>query len=216
MHIPYGRQSIGEEDINAVVEVLRSEFLTQGPVVPAFEQAVATHCGARFSFAMNSATSRRDVGFLFVGRGSDAARLERVAQSRQLENVVFFDEIDPDEIPDLYAQCHAGIVALDSRHKSHNIPGKFLTYMQSGLPVLANINQGNDLAQIIRDERVGQVCETHQVSELLQLAEQLLDQIETDAALSARCTDLFQREFAVANTVKQIVAALSAEETRQP
>jgi glycosyltransferase involved in cell wall biosynthesis len=104
--------------------------------------------------------SRRDVGFLFVGRGSDAARLERVAQSRQLENVVFFDEIDPDEIPDLYAQCHAGIVALDSRHKSHNIPGKFLTYMQSGLPVLANINQGNDLAQIIRDERVGQVCET--------------------------------------------------------
>jgi hypothetical protein len=54
------------------------------------------------------------------------------------------------------------------------------------------------------------------VSELLQLAEQLLDQIETDAALSARCTDLFQREFAVANTVKQIVAALSAEETRQP
>jgi glycosyltransferase involved in cell wall biosynthesis len=160
--------------------------------------------------------SRRDVGFLFVGRGSDAARLERVAQSRQLENVVFFDEIDPDEIPDLYAQCHAGIVALDSRHKSHNIPGKFLTYMQSGLPVLANINQGNDLAQIIRDERVGQVCETHQVSELLQLAEQLLDQIETDAALSARCTDLFQREFAVANTVKQIVAALSAEETRQP
>jgi glycosyltransferase involved in cell wall biosynthesis len=160
--------------------------------------------------------SRPDVGFLFVGRGSDSARLKAAAQSRQLDNVVFFDEIDPDEIPDLYSQCHAGIVALDPRHKSHNIPGKFLTYMQSGLPVLANINAGNDLAQLIRDERVGQVCETNQVDELLLLTEKLLDQIETDSVLSARSTALFEREFAVENTVKQIVAALSATETRRP
>jgi len=69
MHIPYGRQSIDEEDINAVVGVLRSEFLTQGPVVPAFEQAVATHCGARFSFAMNSATSALHVACLALGVG---------------------------------------------------------------------------------------------------------------------------------------------------
>ena len=159
---------------------------------------------------------RTDVGFLFVGRGSDAARLKAVAESRQLDNVVFFCEIDPDEIPALYAQCDAGIVALDPRHKSHNIPGKFLTYMQSGLPVLANINAGNDLAQIIRDERVGQVCEANQVDELLLLTEKLLDQIETDSCLSSHCTALFEREFAVENTVKQIVAALSATEAARP
>lgn len=156
--------------------------------------------------------NRPDVGFLFVGRGSDAARLKAAAHAKQLNNVVFFDEIHPDEIPDLYAQCDAGIVALDPRHKSHNIPGKFLTYMQSRLPVLANINAGNDLAQMIRDEQVGQVCETNQVDELLLLTEKLLDQIQTDSGLSARCTDLFEREFAVENTVKQIVAALSATE----
>jgi UDP-4-amino-4,6-dideoxy-N-acetyl-beta-L-altrosamine transaminase len=69
MHIPYGRQSIDEDDINAVVEVLRSEFLTQGPVVPAFEQAVATHCGARYSFAMNSATSALHVACLALDVG---------------------------------------------------------------------------------------------------------------------------------------------------
>jgi glycosyltransferase involved in cell wall biosynthesis len=153
--------------------------------------------------------SRIDVGFLFVGRGSDAARLKTAAQSRALDNVVFFDEIKPDEIPDLYAQCNAGIVALDPRHKSHNIPGKFLTYMQSGLPVLANINAGNDLALMIRDERVGRVCENNQVDELLRLTEQLLDQIENDSGLPARCTALFEREFSVENTVQQIVAALS-------
>jgi glycosyltransferase involved in cell wall biosynthesis len=154
--------------------------------------------------------NRLDVGFLFVGRGSDAARLKAVAQQRRLSNVLFFDEIHPDEIPDLYAQCSVGIVALDPRHKSHNIPGKFLTYMQSGLPVLANVNAGNDLAQLIRTERVGQVCESNQVTELLQLTDELLAQIENDGNLPRRCSSLFEREFSVEKAVQQIVAALTA------
>jgi hypothetical protein len=90
--------------------------------------------------------ARADVGFLFVGRVSDAIRLKASAQNRGLNNVLFFDEIHPDEIPDLYAQCHVGIVSLDPRHKSHNIPGKFLTNMQSGLSVLANVNASNELS----------------------------------------------------------------------
>lgn len=151
---------------------------------------------------------RPDMGFLFVGRGSDASRLRAAAQDRGLDNVVFFDEIHPDEIPDLYGQCSAGIVALDPRHKSHNIPGKFLTYMQSGLPALANVNAGNDLAQLIRDERVGQVCESNQADELQRLAETLLEQIASDPDLPTRCRELFQREFAVEKAVRQIVAAL--------
>jgi glycosyltransferase involved in cell wall biosynthesis len=154
--------------------------------------------------------SRLDVGFLFVGRGSDAARLKNAAKDRKLDNVLFYSEIDPDEIPDLYAQCSAGIVALDPRHKSHNIPGKFLTYLQSGLPVLATVNAGNDLAQMIREEQVGLVCESNQVDDLMQFAVQLLTQIELDGQMPSRCQSLFEREFAVEKTVRQIVAALSA------
>ncbi len=154
---------------------------------------------------------RTDIGFLFVGRGSEVSRLRSVAEERQLNNVLFYDEIHPDEIPDLYSQCSAGIVALDPRHKSHNIPGKFLTYMQNGLPVLANVNAGNDLAQMIRDEQVGYVCESNQSGELLQLTDKLLTQIETQADdLPNRCRSLFEREFAVDKTVRQIVAALMA------
>jgi UDP-4-amino-4,6-dideoxy-N-acetyl-beta-L-altrosamine transaminase len=55
--IPYGRQSIDDVDIEAVVEVLRSDFLTQGPAVPAFEQAVATRVGASHAVACSSATA---------------------------------------------------------------------------------------------------------------------------------------------------------------
>ena len=55
--IPYGRQDISKEDIDAVVKVLKSDYLTQGPVAPLFEEEVKKYCGAKFSFAFNSATS---------------------------------------------------------------------------------------------------------------------------------------------------------------
>jgi len=55
--IPYGRQDISLADIDAVVEVLRSEFLTQGLTVPRFEEVVAQYCGAQYGVAANNATS---------------------------------------------------------------------------------------------------------------------------------------------------------------
>lgn len=67
--IPYGRQSISEADIDAVVEVLRSDFLTQGPVVPRFEQAVADYCCARFGVAVNSGTAALHIACLALGVG---------------------------------------------------------------------------------------------------------------------------------------------------
>lgn len=152
--------------------------------------------------------SRRDIGFLFVGRGSDAQRLCADAKARGLDNVVFHDEIDPSEIPGLYNQCHVGIVALDPRHKTHNIPGKFLSYMQSGLPVLASINPGNDLAELIQREGVGRVCTDHSVDTLQRLAVELADEIASDKNMSARCRALSVKLFAPEAAVRQIVAAL--------
>jgi UDP-4-amino-4,6-dideoxy-N-acetyl-beta-L-altrosamine transaminase len=67
--IPYGRQHINQADIDAVVAVLRSDFLTQGPAVPAFEQAVAGYCGARHAVAVNSATSALHIACLALGVG---------------------------------------------------------------------------------------------------------------------------------------------------
>ena len=67
--IPYGRQDINQADIDAVVAVLRSEFLTQGPVVPAFEKAIAAYCGAQHAVAVNSATSALHIACLALGVG---------------------------------------------------------------------------------------------------------------------------------------------------
>lgn len=67
--IPYGRQDITPADIDAVVGVLRSDFLTQGPVVPRFEKSVATHCGVKHALAVNSATSALHLACLALGLG---------------------------------------------------------------------------------------------------------------------------------------------------
>lgn len=67
--IPYGRQDISPDDIAAVVEVLRSDHLTQGPCVPAFEAAVAKACHASHAVAVNSATSALHVACLALGVG---------------------------------------------------------------------------------------------------------------------------------------------------
>ncbi len=67
--IPYGRQDIQQRDIDAVLEVLQSNFLTQGPMVPRFEQAVAAKVGARHALAVNSATSALHIACLALGLG---------------------------------------------------------------------------------------------------------------------------------------------------
>ena len=67
--IPYGRQHITQTDIDAVVAVLQSDFLTQGSPVPAFEERVATYTGAKFGVAVNSATSALHIACLALGLG---------------------------------------------------------------------------------------------------------------------------------------------------
>ncbi len=68
--IPYGRQDIRESDIDAVTEVLRSDWLTQGPVLPKFERAVAHQVGAEYGIAVNSGTSALHIACLALGLGS--------------------------------------------------------------------------------------------------------------------------------------------------
>lgn len=67
--IPYGRQDINQQDIDAVVEVLQSDFLTQGPKVPAFEKSVMEACNAKYAVAVNSATSALHIACLALGLG---------------------------------------------------------------------------------------------------------------------------------------------------
>ena len=67
----YGKQSIDENDIDAVVEVLKSDFLTQGPAIEKFEKCVAEYCGAKYAVAVTSATAALHISCLSAGLGKD-------------------------------------------------------------------------------------------------------------------------------------------------
>jgi glycosyltransferase involved in cell wall biosynthesis len=153
-----------------------------------------------------SMISLSEIGFIFVGRGSEVARLKQKAKDKKMVNVLFFDEIDPDEIPSLYSQCRVGVVALDARHKTHNIPGKFITYMQCGLPVLANINSGNDLKELIETHNVGRVKDIKSKSSLKDTALLLLNDIAEHDDISKQCRTLFKNRFHASSAVKNILS----------
>jgi UDP-4-amino-4,6-dideoxy-N-acetyl-beta-L-altrosamine transaminase len=68
--IPYGRQDINEDDIKAVVEILRSDFITQGSAVPTFENKLCDYTGAKYAIAVNSCTSALHIACLALGLGS--------------------------------------------------------------------------------------------------------------------------------------------------
>ena len=195
-------------DTGCSISVANSQLAGRTVFVYAGNMGVAQGMGILIDLADRLST-RDDIGFLFVGRGSDAKVLRDDAMRRGLVNVAFYDEIEPEEIPGLYAQCHAGIVALDPRHKTHNIPGKFLTYLQAGLPVLASINPGNDLVHLIETDRVGLVCTNQSVDSLVFLVGQLVRDIKIDIDMPARCKELSARLFAPKIAAKQITLALA-------
>jgi glycosyltransferase involved in cell wall biosynthesis len=153
---------------------------------------------------------RRDIGFLFVGRGSEMDRFRQDPTFNALDNVLFFDQINADEIPSLYKQCHAGLLSLDVRHQTHNIPGKFLSYIASGLPVLASLNPGNDLVSLINSRGIGRVVSDGRVLSLVDATNSLVDLINSDGVsrLSEDCVALSEALFQPEIAVQQIVAAL--------
>jgi glycosyltransferase involved in cell wall biosynthesis len=154
---------------------------------------------------------RTDLGFLFVGRGSDVQRLEAEAAKRAPLNTFFHEEVDSREMPGLLAQCHVGLLSLDPRHNTHNIPGKFLTYLQAGLPVLARVNPGTDLVHLIERESVGYATGATELAPLIAAAERLADDRSIYNTFSVNARALARSLFSSRSAVEQISRALARE-----
>lgn len=154
---------------------------------------------------------RDDVGILLVGRGSEVARLKNEATLRGLHNILFHDEIAPNEVPALLSQCNIGLLLLDPRLKTHNVPGKLITYMQAGLPILARINLGNnDLLDIIKDNKIGLAHAGAENEAFLSMAEVLLNDSLARLEMSARCKTKAVELFSTIVACKQIAMALES------
>lgn len=100
-----------------------------------------------------------ELGFLIIGRGSKKEWLQDFLITNNILNVLVLDEVDLITLDRYYRQCYAGLVFLDPKHRSHNIPGKFISYLEASLPVMAYVNPGNDLIKAINDNDLGLVAD---------------------------------------------------------
>lgn len=181
--------------------------------VYAGNMGVAQGMGVLLDLAQ-SVVADTSIGFVFVGRGSDVEQLKAESKARGLDNVLFFDEIEPEEIAGLYAQTNVGLVSLDPRHRTHNIPGKFISYMHCGLPVLAFINAENDLESIITEQQVGVASSEYQNADLRALVSEAIEISELPET-SVRCKKLAETMFSSDAAAQQVVTALKSKSGTQ-
>jgi glycosyltransferase involved in cell wall biosynthesis len=154
------------------------------------------------------ASKYENIGFVFVGRGSEKLVLINRCKSENINNVLFYDEIDPSEVHDLYAQCHVGLVILDPGHTTHNIPGKFISYLQGGLKIFALVNSGNDLIALINQEKLGVAASGVDSTELDQLFSRLLKDIDLEYKFRAKSRNYYLSHFTSDKAATQIVNSL--------
>jgi len=150
----------------------------------------------------------KEIGFLIVGRGSELSAFREFAKLEGLENIIIRDEIDPFEIPSLYDQCDVGMLFLDRRHQTHNIPGKFITYLQAGLPVIAVVNPGNDIENLISKYDLGFSYSGEDSELLCQQAVKIANDIILGKDFEEQCKALVSQVFNSKIIASQIVKAL--------
>jgi hypothetical protein len=100
------------------------------------------------------------------------------------------------------------MVILDERHRTHNIPGKFVSYMHAGLPVLAVINPNNDLIDLIDSAGVGVALADRAANVVSERLVGLLDRVEDGEPLGLRCKELARSQFSADRAAAQIVEGL--------
>ena len=146
------------------------------------------------------------LAFLFIGRGSRFQYFKDLAKKRFLQNVYFYPEIPNSKLIQLYKKCFAGIVVLNRSHKTHNIPGKFISYIHSGLPVFAVVNPNNDLIKIIKQNNIGFATSNYGVSFLTKKINEFVDFVEKDGSIKKRAIALSKSQFNTSLISEQILS----------
>jgi glycosyltransferase involved in cell wall biosynthesis len=155
------------------------------------------------------------IHLLLVGSGSEVARLKRVLIERELTNVTLTDEVDPEQFRAILRRCAIGLITLDRRLSTHNIPGKLLAYLEAGLPVLASVNPHNDLLTILHESGAGIGFVNGQDRELAQCAIELARDAERCRAIAERARVLARERFSVERAVQQLTSALGERSTQR-
>jgi glycosyltransferase involved in cell wall biosynthesis len=147
--------------------------------------------------------------FLLVGEGSEVPRLRDAILSRGLTNIAIHDAVEQREYLSMLSEFDVGLISLDRSLRTQNFPGKMLGYMYYRMPILASINPGNDLKEILEAQQAALVCMNGDDGILAKNARRLLadESLRRQIGLNARI--LLENTFSVSRAAKQILAHFS-------
>ena len=128
--------------------------------------------------AARQLVAHSEIVFLFVGDGTEKNRLMELASKYGLKNVIFHPFISKEDYERTLREIDVGLVCLSSKNRTPVVPGKILSYMASGVPVLAFLNEQSDGHQIVKDANCGYSAISSDLTELVRLVQKIYEQRE--------------------------------------
>ena len=144
--------------------------------------------------------------FLLTGEGSEVPRLKREIKRLGLNNFSIHPALEQREYMRLIAEIDIGLISLDRNLKTHNYPGKMLGYMYHAKPILASINPGNDLQDILQMHEAGMVCHNGEDETFYKHAIQLIRNPDLRQQMGRNGRVLLEKIFSVSNAASQILS----------
>jgi len=152
---------------------------------------------------------RQDIRILLVGEGSEMPRLIKTIERDRLTNVQIVPGLSQEDYLSLVSEFDVGLVSLDGRLKTQNVPGKLLSYLHWGLPVLASVNPGNDLFDLLHESHAGLCVPNGEDEQLYRAALQLADDANLRNSMKINARRLLEQRFSVGSAVDHIFEHLS-------
>jgi len=143
--------------------------------------------------------------FLLVGSGSEVERLNEVIKGKGLTNIAIHPAVEQPQYLAMLSEFDVGLILLNRKFKTQNFPGKMLSYMYYSMPILASVNSGNDLKEMVEGKEAGLVCINGDDEQFQEYAVQLIKDRRLRHQLGANARLLLESTFSVSRAAKQIV-----------
>lgn len=150
-------------------------------------------------------TPHKQIHFLLVGEGSETSRLKRMIAENELSNIQILSALPQQQYMSMLSEADVGLISLNRRLRTHNVPGKLLGYMNCRKPVLASINPGNDLFGILESDPAGFCLLNGDDEGLCAAALRLANNPELRTSMGNNSRKLLERLFSVEAAARQIM-----------
>jgi glycosyltransferase involved in cell wall biosynthesis len=164
----------------------------------------------------SSLTSHQEIRFLLVGEGSEAGHLQEAIAEQDLHNIQLLPPVEQRGYISMVSEFDVGLITLDRRLTTHNIPGKLLGYLYWGIPVLASINPGNDLFELLGKSEAGFCLVNGKDEQLRAAAMQLAKSAPLRAHIGENGRRLLERTFSVEAAAQQVLRCMSLPDQSRP